>query len=115
MIVPAQALFRQQGFNLMEEEVMPLPIFALAIPVIHSSGGWIASSAGAYIAGTLSTSWIHAFVLGNLGFLSNIGLVSAGSIFGAAVAGGGSALGAGLTSIGLGGLAQSLGLVPATF
>ena len=98
-----------------------LPV--MAIPILHSSGAWIASSAASgYIAGTLSSSWIGAFVLGNAGVLSSIGLVSAGgiltaagggiaSVFGAA----GSLAGSALTSIGLGSVASSVGLVPATF
>lgn len=87
---------------------MPLPIFALAIPVLHSSGAWIASTAASgYIAGTLSSSWIGAFVLGNSSLLGSVGLVSAAGIFGAssglaalsstAVAG----IGTGLTAIGV--------------
>jgi hypothetical protein len=101
---------------------MPLPLFALAIPVLHSSGAWIASTAASgYIAGTLSSSWIGAFVLGNSSLLGSVGLVSAASIFGAsglaalsstAAAG----IGAGLTAIGLGGIANALGIAPvATF
>ncbi|MDD2465292.1 MAG: hypothetical protein PHI97_14950 [Desulfobulbus sp.] len=102
---------------------MPLPIFALAIPVLHSSGAWIASTAASgYIAGTLSSSWIGAFVLGNSSLLGSVGLVSAAGIFGAssglaalsstAVAG----IGTGLTAIGLGGVANALGIAPvATF
>lgn len=98
-----------------------LPV--IAIPILHSSGAWIASTAASgYIAGTLSSSWIGAFVLGNSGVLSSIGLVSAGgiltaagggvaSVFGAA----GSLAGSALTSIGLGSVASSVGLAPATF
>lgn len=95
----------------------------IAIPVLHSSGAWIASTAASgYIAGTLSSSWIGAFVLGNASILSSVGLVSAGgiltaagggiaSVFGAA----GSLAGSALTSIGLGSVASSVGLAPATF
>lgn len=95
----------------------------IAIPVLHSSGAWIASTAASgYVAGTLSSSWIGAFVLGNTSILSSIGLVSAGgiltaagggitSVFGAA----GSLAGSALTSIGLGSVASSVGLAPATF
>jgi hypothetical protein len=102
---------------------MPLPLIALAIPVIHSSGAWIASTAASgYIAGTLSGTWIGAFVLGNSTWLGSLGLVSAAGIFGAssglaalsssAVAG----IGTGLTAIGLGGVANALGIAPvATF
>ena len=89
-----------------------LPI--IAIPVIHSSGAWIVSGGG-YIAGTMSTSWIGAFVAGNLSTLATLGLVSGASVFGTLVATGSTALGAGLTKVGLGGLAASLGLVPKTF
>jgi hypothetical protein len=36
---------------------MPLPLFALAVPIMHSSGAWIASTAASgYIAGTLSST-----------------------------------------------------------
>lgn len=99
---------------------MPFPVFAIAIPVLHSSGAWIASTGAAgYLAGTLSSTWIGAFVLGNSTLLGSLGLVSAAGIFGAA---GGlaslttsAALGVGtaLTAVGLGGIANSLGLVPA--
>lgn len=45
---------------------MPFPIIAVAIPVIHAGGGWIASTAaGGYIAGTLSVTYAGAFVAGN--------------------------------------------------
>lgn len=99
---------------------MVFPIFTLAIPVLHSSGAWIAStSASGYVAGTLSSTWIGALVLGNAGLFSTLGLVSAASIFGAAgglsatVAGG---LGTALTTVGLGGVASYLGIAPvATF
>jgi len=102
---------------------MPLPLFALAIPVMHSSGAWIASTAASsYIAGTLSSTWIAAFVLGNSTLLASLGLVSAAGIFGAgsglaalsssAAAG----IGTGLTAVGLGGVANALGIAPvATF
>ncbi|PLS22171.1 hypothetical protein [Neptunicoccus cionae] len=102
---------------------MPLPLFAIAIPVLHSSGAWIASTGAAgYIAGTLSSTWIGAFVLGNGTLLSSLGLVSAAGIFGAT---GGLAavtssaalsVGSALTAVGLGGVASSLGIAPvATF
>lgn len=99
---------------------MPLPLFAIAIPVLHSSGAWIASTGAAgYIAGTLSSTWIGAFVLGNGTLLSSLGLVSAAGIFGAT--GGLAALtssaalsvGSALTAVGLGGVASSLGIAPA--
>lgn len=97
-----------------------LPI--IAIPVLHSSGLWIASTAASgYVASTISSTWIGAFILGNSGLLSSLGLVSAGSIFAASgglasmTAAVGTATGSALTAIGLGGLAKSLGLAPATF
>lgn len=94
-----------------------LPI--LAIPVIHSSGAWIASTAASgYVASTLSASWIGAFIAGNAGILSTLGITSAAGVY-AAVGGtlttAGAALGTGLSAVGLGGLAQSLGLAPVTF
>lgn len=100
---------------------MPVPFLAIAIPVLHSSGGWIASTAASgYVAGTLSSTWVGAFVLGNTALLSSTGLISAAGIFGAS--GGLSALsasvtsGAGwlLTTIGLGGVAKALGIAPVT-
>lgn len=90
---------------------MPLPLFAIAVPVLHSSGAWIASTGAAgYIAGTLSGTWIGAFVLGNGALLSPLGLVSAAGILGAT--GGLTALtssaalsvGSARTAVGLGGL-----------
>lgn len=102
---------------------MPFPLFAIAIPVLHSSGAWIASTGAAgYIAGTLSSTWIGAFVLGNSTLLGSLGLVSAAGIFGAT--GGIAALtssaalsvGTALSAVGLGGVASSLGIAPvATF
>lgn len=94
---------------------MPL----IAVPLIHSSGAWIASTAvGGYAAGTLSSTWIGAFIAGNAGILSGLGITSAAGVL-AAVGGGlssvGAALGSGLSAIGLTGVAQSLGLAPATF
>lgn len=95
---------------------MVLPL--IAIPVLHSSGGWIAYAGTGYLAGTLSGSWIGAFVLGNSGLLASLGLVSSAGIFGAA--GGFAALGStaavglgtALGAVGLGGLASALGIVP---
>ncbi len=93
---------------------MPFPLLAVAIPVLHSSGAWIASTAASgYIAGTLSSTWIGAFVLGNSGLLASLGLVSAAGVYGAL--GGLTALasstalgiGSALTAIGLGGMATS--------
>lgn len=98
-----------------------LPV--IAIPILHSSGAWIASTAASgYIAGTLSGTWIGSFVLGNAGLLSSLGLVSAGGIITAAGGGvaavfgtAGALTGSALTSIGLGSVASSMGLAPATF
>jgi len=102
---------------------MPLPFLAIAVPVIHSSGAWIASTAASgYIASTLSSTWIGAFVLGNSTLLGSLGLVSAAGIFGAtgglAALSSSAAIGVGsaLTAIGLGGVANTLGIAPvATF
>lgn len=102
---------------------MPFPLLAIAIPVLHSSGAWIASSGAAgYIAGTLSSTWIGTFVLGNSALLSSIGLVSAAGIFGATgsiaalTSTAALSVGTGLTAVGLGGVASSLGIAPvATF
>jgi hypothetical protein len=87
---------------------------------MHSSGAWIASTAASsYIAGTLSSTWIGAFVLGNSTLLGSLGLVSAAGIFGA---GSGLAalsssaavgIGTGLAAVGLGGVANALGIAPA--
>jgi hypothetical protein len=91
----------------------------IAVPILHSSGAWIASTAaGGYVAGTLSSTWIGAFIAGNAGILSGLGITSAAGVL-AAMGGGlssvGAALGSGLSAIGLAGVAQSLGLAPATF
>lgn len=91
----------------------------IAVPLLHSSGAWIASTAaGGYVAGTLSSTWIGAFIAGNAGILSGLGITSAAGVL-AAMSGGlssvGAALGSGLSAIGLAGVAQSLGLAPATF
>ena len=90
----------------------------IAIPLLHSSGGWIASTAaGGYVAGTLSSTWIGAFVAGNAGLLSSFGITSAAGVYaalGGTLSSAGTALGSGLSAIGLSGLAQSLGLAPAT-
>lgn len=91
----------------------------IAIPLLHSSGAWIASTAaGGYIAGTLSTTWIGAFIAGNAGLLSTLGITSAAGVYaalGGTLSSVGTAVGTGLTAVGLSGLAQSLGLAPATF
>lgn len=91
----------------------------IAIPLLHSSGAWIASTAaGGYIAGTLSATWIGAFVAGNAGLLSALGITSAAGVYaalGGSLSSAGTAIGGGLTAVGLSGLAQSIGLAPATF
>jgi hypothetical protein len=100
---------------------MPLPL--IAIPVLHSCGAWIASTAASgYVAGTLSSTWIGAFVLGNSTLLGSLGLVSGAGVFGAcggvAALSSSAALGIGsqLTAVGLGGVASFLGIAPiATF
>lgn len=96
--------------------------YLLAIPVLHSSGAWIAYGAGGYLAGTLASTWIGAFVLGNSALLASLGLISGAGLAGAmgilSGAASATALGVGsaLTTIGLGGLASSLGIAPvATF
>lgn len=91
----------------------------IAVPVLHSSGAWIASTAaGGYLAATLSSTWVGAFIVGNAGILSSLGITSAAGVL-AGMGGGlssvGIALGSRLTAVGLGGVAQSLGLAPATF
>ena len=99
---------------------MPLPLLTIAIPVLPSSGAWIAStSAGGYIAGTLSSSWIGAFILGNSGLLSTIGAISGAGVFAASggtglLASAAAGTGTALTSIGLGGVASYLGIAPVT-
>lgn len=98
-----------------------LPV--IAIPILHSSGAWIASTAASgYIAGTLSGTWIGAFVLGNAGVLSTLGLVSAGGIVTAAGGGVAAVFGSAgtlastaLSSIGLTTVAAEVGLAPVTF
>ncbi|MFK7838003.1 MAG: hypothetical protein AB8B60_17475 [Sulfitobacter sp.] len=94
----------------------------IAIPVLHSSGAWIASTAASgYIAGTLSGTWVGAFILGNAGLLSSLGLVSAAGWIGASgaistmAASSAATAGTALGAVGLGGFAQTLGLVPVTF
>ena len=91
----------------------------IAIPLLHSSGAWIASTAtGGYIASTLSATWVGAFIAGNAGLLSALGITSAASVYaalGGTLSYAGTAVGTGLSALGLSGLAQSLGLAPATF
>tara|TARA_R110000850_G_scaffold191315_1_gene318230 strand:+ start:1289 stop:1999 length:711 start_codon:yes stop_codon:yes gene_type:complete len=96
---------------------MPLPL--LAIPVLHSSGAWIAYAGSGYLAGTLSTTWVGALILGNTTLFTSIGLVSTAGIaaasgvlagFGASAAAG---LGTALTTVGLGSVASWMGIAPA--
>jgi len=96
---------------------MPLPL--LAIPVLHSSGAWIAYAGSGYLAGTFSTTWVGALILGNTTLFTSIGLVSTAGIaaasgvlagFGASAAAG---LGAALTTVGLGSVASWMGIAPA--
>ncbi len=93
-----------------------MPLIALAVPVLHSSGAWIAYAGSGYLAGTLSSSWVGAFILGNAGLLSSLGLISAAGVAGASglltTIGTGAALtlGKGLTAVGLGGVASWLGI-----
>lgn len=91
----------------------------IAVPLIHSSGAWIASTAaGGYVAGTLSTTWVGAFIAGNATILTGLGLTSGAGVLaamGGGLSGMGAALGTGLSAVGLGGVAQTLGLAPATF
>lgn len=98
---------------------MAIPFIALAYPVLHSSGAYIAYAGGGYLAGTLSSTWIGAFILGNAGVLSTAGLVSSAGIASAlglfSSIGSGTALLAGkaLAMVGLGGVASSMGIAPA--
>lgn len=94
---------------------MPLPL--LAIPVIHSSGAWIASAGGSFLGGTLSSSWAGAFIAGNASLLSGIGLGAIGtgaatfaSGAGAAVSAGAAAASTAATSAGV-----ALGIITPTF
>ena len=75
----------------------------IAVPVVHSAGGWIASTAaGGYLAGTLSSTWAGAFVAGNAGALMGAGVATATAVGGYIAGATGSA-------------AVALGLAPATF
>ena len=95
---------------------MPFPL--LALPVLHSSGAWIAYAGSGYLAGTLSSTPIGAFILGNSTLLAGTGLISAGSLAVAsgALAGVGASaaagLGTALTAVGLGGVASWMGIAP---
>ncbi|UXU74569.1 MULTISPECIES: hypothetical protein [unclassified Paracoccus (in: a-proteobacteria)] len=71
------------------------------------------------MAGTLSSTWIGALVLGNQALFSGLGIISVAGIWGAvggigaSVTGG---VGAALSAVGLGGVASYLGIAPvATF
>jgi hypothetical protein len=55
----------------------------IAIPVIHSSGAFIASTATGYLAGTLSSTWLGAFVMGNAGLLAGASALTVSAIGGA--------------------------------
>lgn len=75
----------------------------VAIPVVHSAGGWIAStSAAGYLGGTLSASWAGAFIAGNASLLAKTAVAAGTGIAGyvTGIAGAG---------------ASALGLAPATF
>jgi len=75
----------------------------IAIPVVHSAGGWIASTtAGGYLAGTLSSTWAGAFIAGNASALMGAGVATATAVGGYVAGATGSA-------------AVALGLAPATF
>lgn len=93
-----------------------MPFFVIAYPVLHSSGAWIAYAGAGYLAGTLSTTWIGTFILGNASLLAAAGLVSSAGIAGAAGVlsglgtGAAAAAGSALTSVGLGGVATWLGV-----
>ncbi|MDQ2091948.1 hypothetical protein [Marimonas arenosa] len=95
-----------------------MPLLALAYPVLHSSGGWIAYYGTGYIAGTLSSTWTGALILGNATFFSSLGLVSAAGLAAASgmlsglATGMAAGLGIALTKIGLGSAAAWLGIAP---
>jgi hypothetical protein len=70
------------------DKIMPLPLIAVAVPVIHSAGGYIAFQGVGYVGGTYATTWLGAFVLGNSTVLGALGFTSLAGI-GTAVFGGG--------------------------
>ena len=75
----------------------------IAVPVIHSSGAWIASTAaGGYLASTLSASWAGAFIAGNATLLASAGVATMSAVGG---------FFAGTSST----IATTVGLAPATF
>jgi hypothetical protein len=68
---------------------MALPaIIPVALPVIHSAGGYIASVSGTYLAGTLSTTWVGAFVAGNTTLVGTVAGLVGGTGIGAVLFGG---------------------------
>lgn len=68
---------------------MALPaIIPVALPVIHAAGGYIASAGGSYIAGTLSSTWIGAFVAGNTTLVGTVTGLVGGTGIGAVFFGG---------------------------
>ena len=82
----------------------------IAIPVVHAAGGWIAStSAAGYLGGTLSATWMGAFVAGNAALLKGAGVAALAGVSGFA----------GGVATGVSGMASSaavaVGLAPATF
>jgi len=81
----------------------------LAIPVIHSAGGWIASAGGSYLSGTLASSWAGSFMLGNAAFLKGLGIGIAGTATTAAAGIYAGVTGAATTA------AVAVGIIPATF
>lgn len=79
----------------------------IAVPVVHSAGGWIAStSAGGYLAGTLSSTWAGAFLAGNATALATTGIATATAVGGYVVGAGSAAV----TSVG-----TALGIITPTF
>ena len=79
----------------------------IAVPVVHSAGGWIASTAaGGYLAGTLSSTWAGAFIAGNATALAASGVAAATAVGGYVVGAGSAAV----TSVG-----TTLGIITPTF
>lgn len=67
---------------------MPLPIIPVAVPLVHSAGGYIAFQGAGYLGGTYASSWLGAFVLGNSTLLGALGFTSLAGV-GTALFGGG--------------------------